>query len=286
MQSPLVTIGIPVYNVGRFIALTLKSVLAQTYTNFELIITDDGSTDNTVEIIRSFNDPRITLIVDGENHGISYRLNQQIDMAKGKIFVRMDGDDLMFPTRVEEEVSFLFAHPEIDVVGSTIVVIDDENRPIGFREYNTSGLSKQQLYKGTCFAHPTVCGRIEFFRLHHYDENYNGTEDHNLWIRGFRGSNYSSIKQPLMYYRDPCVLKLKTYLGRLKTLRRMYRDFMVKDRANTFLLRKLIIMSYIKTIISYMLTKCHFDSIMISRRNNGYVAPEYKNLIYKIIERQ
>lgn len=285
MQQPLVTIGIPVYNVGRFIGLTLKSVLAQTYTNFELIITDDGSTDNTVEVIRSFNDPRITLIVDGENHGISYRLNQQIDMAKGKYFVRMDGDDLMFPTRVEEEVSFLFAHPEIDVVGSSIVVIDDENRPIGFREYNTSGLSKQRLYKGTCFAHPTVCGRIEFFRLHHYDENYNGTEDHNLWIRGFRGSNYSSIKQPLMYYRDPCVFKLKTYLGRLKTLRRMYRDFMVKDRANTCLLRKLIIMSHIKTIISYMLAKFHLDSIMISRRNNGCVALEYKKLIYKIIER-
>ena len=83
MENILVTIGIPCYNVGRFIALSIKSVLAQTYTNFELIITDDGSTDNTVDEIRKFNDSRIKLIVDGENHGISYRLNQQIDMAKG-----------------------------------------------------------------------------------------------------------------------------------------------------------------------------------------------------------
>lgn len=87
-----------------------------------------------------------------------------------------------------------------------------------------------------------------------------------------------------MYYRDPYVFKLRTYLGRLKTLRRMYRDFIVKDKANTCLLRKLILMSHIKTIISYILAKCHLDSIMISKRNNDCVPLEYKNLLYKIIE--
>ena len=127
MNTPLVTIGIPCYNVGRFIALSIKSVLAQTYTNFELIITDDGSTDNTVDEIRKFNDSRIIMIVDGENHGISYRLNQQIDMAKGYIFIRMDGDDIMFPNRVEKQVKYLQEHPNIDVVGTGAVIIDDEN---------------------------------------------------------------------------------------------------------------------------------------------------------------
>lgn len=137
MENMFVTIGIPCYNVGRFIALSIKSVLAQTYTNFELIITDDGSTDNTIEEIRKFNDSRIKLIVDGENHGISYRLNQQIDMAKGDFFIRMDGDDIMFPNRVEEQVRFLYSHPNVDVVGSSIVVVDDETKIIGFRKYKT-----------------------------------------------------------------------------------------------------------------------------------------------------
>ena len=82
MNTPLVTIGIPVYNCKDYIALAVKSVLNQTYTNFELIITDDGSTDGTLDILKQFEDPRIILIVDGENHGISYRLNQQIDLAK------------------------------------------------------------------------------------------------------------------------------------------------------------------------------------------------------------
>ena len=124
-KEPLVTIGIPCYNVGRFIALSIRSVLMQTYTNFELIITDDGSTDNTVDEIRKFNDSRIKLSVDGENCGISYRLNQQIDMAKGNIFIRMDGDDIMFPNRVEEQVKYLQEHPNVDVIGAGAVIIDE-----------------------------------------------------------------------------------------------------------------------------------------------------------------
>lgn len=284
MNTPLVTIGIPCYNVGRFIALSIKSVLAQTYTNFELIITDDGSTDNTVDEIRKFNDSRIKLIVDGENHGISYRLNQQIDMAKGDFFIRMDGDDIMFPNRVEEQVRFLYSHPNVDVVGSSIVVVDDETKIIGFRKYNTCQLSKDKLYIGTCFAHPTVCGRINFFRKYYYDEAYNGAEDHNLWIRGFSGCNYSTIDFPLMFYRDPCVFKLNTYLSRMKILRRMYRDFIKSDNKNVSLLKKLIFKSYIKSVISFTLAKLHLDSLMIARRNQKNVDVKYQIVLDVILK--
>lgn len=284
MNTPLVTIGIPCYNVGRFIALSIKSVLMQTYTNLELIITDDGSTDNTVDEIRKFNDSRIKLIVDGENHGISYRLNQQIDMAKGDIFIRMDGDDIMFPNRVEEQVRFLYTHPNVDVVGSSIVVVDNDTKIIGFRKYNTCQLSKDKLYIGTCFAHPTVCGRIKFFKTYYYDEAYNGAEDHNLWIRGFTGCNYSTINSPLMFYRDPCIFKLNTYLGRMKTLRRMYSDFINSDYENVSLLKKLIAKSYIKTIISFTFAKLHLDSLMIARRNQKNVDARYQKVLDLILE--
>lgn len=95
-KVPLVTIGIPCYNVEQFIGFAVKSVLAQTYTNFELIITDDGSTDHTVDEIRKIQDSRIKFIVDGENHGISFRLNQQIDMAKGDFLFGWMGMILCF----------------------------------------------------------------------------------------------------------------------------------------------------------------------------------------------
>lgn len=80
-----VTVGIPVYNGARHIRHSIESVLNQTYTDFELIVTDDGSTDETLEVLKSFNDPRLKIISDGENHGISYRLNQQISLAGGGI---------------------------------------------------------------------------------------------------------------------------------------------------------------------------------------------------------
>lgn len=282
-MTPLVTIGIPTYNVGRFIALSIKSVLAQTYANFELIITDDGSIDNTVEEIRKFSDPRIKLIVDGENHGISFRLNQQIDMATGEIFVRMDGDDLMFPTRVEEQVKFLLDHPEVEVVGSEAVIIDDDNNVIGCRRIENNTKQLRELYAASFFMHPTVSGRTGFFRKNPYLSDYDGCEDHNLWIRGFSGNNYYILQQPLMFYRDPCVFKLKTYLFRMKTLRIMYSNYIDSDKENATYLRKLIYKIYIKTVFSYVLSKLGLDSVMISRRNQSCEITQYQSILNNVL---
>lgn len=280
----LVSIGIPTYNVGRFIALSLKSVLAQTYTNFELIITDDGSTDNTVEEIRKFNDPRIKLIVDGKNHGISYRLNQQIDMAKGEIFVRMDGDDLMFPTRLEEQVRYLLEHPDLDVVGSGAVIIDDDNNIIGQRQGCITAKKPEDVINSTPFIHPTVCGRIDFFRKYHYDETLCGVEDKDLWCRGLQDSKYDIIQKPLMFYRDPLKFKLKTYLGRKKKGR-----FQVIKRWSLFKSKtpaiRYIVDSLAKSICAYILCKLGKESRFIAKRNLvSQDLSEYNIIIERILK--
>src|SRR5690606_13478656 len=103
-DNVFVTMGMPVYNAEKFIKMAINSVLQQSHRNFELIITDDGSTDQSMDIVESFNDSRIVLIKDSNNKGISHRLNQQIDLAKGKYFLRMDSDDIMFPDRIEKEI--------------------------------------------------------------------------------------------------------------------------------------------------------------------------------------
>lgn len=261
-----VTIGIPTYNVGRFIGQTLKSVLQQTYTDFELIITDDGSTDNTVDEIKKFNDPRIKLIVDGENHGISYRLNQQIDLAKGKYFVRMDGDDLMFPDRVEKEVTYLERHPEVDVVGAGAVIIDDENNIIGIRQNTIKCKIPEDVINNTPFIHPTVCGKTEFFKKYKYDEELSGVEDKDLWCRGLVDSTYDVIPEFLMFYRDPLKFKLKTYLGRKKKGRKQvimrWRLFESKIPA-----LKYIVDSLVKSIGAWVLCKMGKESRFIAKRN-------------------
>lgn len=278
----LVTIGIPVYNVGQFIEQTLKSVLNQSYTNYELIITDDGSTDNTVEVIRSFGDPRITLIVDGENHGISYRLNQQIDLAKGKYFVRMDGDDLMFPDRVEKQVRYLEEHPDVDVVGAGAVIINDENQIIGLRINKIDCKKPIDAIKTIPFIHPTVTGKIEFFRIHKYDEELSGVEDKDLWCRGVVDSVYDMMPEPLLFYRDPLKFKLKTYLNRkLKGRKQVILRWNMFD--NKMPAIKYIIDSYIKSVGACVLSKLGAESRFIANRNVNYdEASKYYSILQNL----
>ena len=266
MEQPFVTIGIPVYNVGQFIGLTLKSVLSQTFTNFELIITDDGSTDNTVEIIRLFKDPRIRLFADGENRGISYRLNQQIDLAKGKYYVRMDGDDVMFPNRVEKEVYYLEEHPEVDVVGTGAVIIDEDNNIIGQRSSQVNCTRPEDVINNTPFIHPTVCGKIEYFRNYKYDEMLNGVEDKDLWCRGLVGSVYACIPEPLLFYRDPLKLKLSTYLSRQKKGRKQVflRWHLFNQKLPAI---KYVKDTYVKSIIAWVLCKLGAESLLVAKRN-------------------
>lgn len=264
-SSPLVTIGIPVYNCERYIRQSIMSVLKQSYTNFELIITDDGSTDNTVLEIKKFRDSRIHLIVDGENRGISYRLNQQIDVAKGEFFVRMDGDDLMFPYRIEKQINYLLKNPDVDVVGASAVVIDDDNSILGLRKSGNEFHSVRDVVFRSRYIHPTVTGRIEWFKKYRYKEEYNGSEDRNLWIRSFNDSTMYCLDEPLMFYRDAMNFKLKTYLFRMKQGRIMRMG--ERHIIGNALAIEYVIRNYIKTVIVYFVAKIGMGKIVVIKRN-------------------
>lgn len=185
----MVTIGLPVYNAEKWIGEAIESVLAQTYEDWKLFITDDGSSDRSVEIIKEYlKDDRIVLQVDGEHHGISYRLNQQVAMARGEYFARMDADDVMLPERLELQVKYLQEHPEVDVCGT------------GAGEWT--------------FIHPSVMGRTEWFREHPYRFECDGCEDWDLWLRTKNNSTFGFIDTPLIYYRQPEKFDKKKYIVR------------------------------------------------------------------------
>lgn len=281
---PLVTVGIPVFNGARFVKSAVMSVLKQTYPHFELIITDDGSSDNTVDIIRLLKDERIRLVADGVNRGISYRLNQQIDMAKGEIFVRMDADDLMFPHRIEEQVKYLQMHPDVDVVGSLAVVIDDENEILGMRGGNKIDYTLQKLFFSTRFIHPTVAGRTAWFRKWKYRESVSGCEDRDLWIRSFNKSKFADIDAPLMFYRDPLQFKLRTYLYRQRKILR--NSYMLRKYAGYSVLMSCIIKSIVSSSAACLLCILGKDKKMISRRNveisDNEVLNYYKAILIEL----
>lgn len=198
-NNPLVTVGLPVYNDENYVRLAIESIIKQTYKNWRAIIIDDGSTDNTLNIIKEYQaDGRITLI-SGENLGLVARLNQLIDLCETKYYFRMDSDDIMHPERLQMQVEIMETNPDIDVLGTNAFTIDENNYVIGIRaEYN----DKTFLKKVKSFIHPTVMGKTAWFKENPYDPDALRMEDVELWYRTSDKCNFMIITKPLFFYRE------------------------------------------------------------------------------------
>ena len=126
MNNPLISVLLPVYNEEKYISQSIESVLNQTYRNFELIIIDDGSTDNSIDIINSYNDPRIILLKNERNLHIAKSLNNGFQHASGDFIARIDGNDIAVNTRFEKQMHYLSNHPKCGVVFSPVLKIDED----------------------------------------------------------------------------------------------------------------------------------------------------------------
>ncbi|MCP9769393.1 glycosyltransferase family 2 protein [Lacihabitans sp. LS3-19] len=212
-KEPLVTIGLPCYNVERYVDFAINSIFKQTYKNWELLIIDDNSTDNTFLKLRKYKDDvRVKLIKDGKNEGLPKRLNQLIELSKGKYFIRMDADDIMDINRVQVQVEYLEGNPSIDVLGTEAYVIDNNNQIQGKRKtFELKDIKSAAMH--CAFIHPTVAGKLSWFKINKYNENCIRMEDYELWVRTIGNSNFFVLHVPLLYYREIGQKSLKKYLG-------------------------------------------------------------------------
>ncbi len=197
----LLTIGLPVYNAEAFLKDCISSILNQTYKDYELIIVDDGSTDNSISIIKQFDDPRIELIEDGKNKGLIERLNQISKMCETKYLARMDADDIMHFERLKTQMDILTSNPEIDVLGTNVYSIDSGNIIKGVRS-QFNGSEEVKIREVKSFVHPSIIGKSVWFKNNPYDKRALRIEDKELWYRTVNKSNFYCIKKPLLYYRE------------------------------------------------------------------------------------
>jgi len=201
-----ISIGIPFYNAEKYLEDAIRSVFAQTYEDWELILIDDGSTDDSLEIARSVNDPRVRVISDGQNRQLSYRLNQIIAEARYDLIGRMDADDLISPTRFEKQLAILNARPDIDLVTTGICSITNDNHPVGVRCGSPDNpITGQNLILGRCgVVHAAMLGRKSWFERNPYDELAVMTEDYELWLRSYANKDFKLhiLSEPLYYYRE------------------------------------------------------------------------------------
>jgi glycosyltransferase involved in cell wall biosynthesis len=202
-RAPLITVAMPIYNAGAYLRLAVISMIRQTFTDWELIIIDDGSTDGAVGSIQDLRDSRIRLLRDGSNRGLAARLNEAIDLARGRYLARMDHDDVSYPERLARQVAVLEQDTVIDLVAVRCVAIDADNELAGVLP---CALAHKDIcarpWQGFYLPHPTWMGRIEWFRRHRYaTPGPFFCEDQELLLRSYRGSRFATVPEVLFAYR-------------------------------------------------------------------------------------
>lgn len=201
--TPALTVAMPVYNAGPYLRQAVLSIINQTFTDWELLIIDDASTDGAIESIADIADARIRVVRNARNLGLAATLNIGIDLARGKYFARMDQDDVSYPDRLGRQVAMLDENPDIDLLAVRCVTIDAGNQLLGVVPY---AITHEEIcarpWRGFYLAHPTWMGRLEWFRRHRYGcPGPYLCEDQELLLRTYRVSRFAIVPEVLFAYR-------------------------------------------------------------------------------------
>jgi len=282
VKSPLVTVGIPFFNTEKWLLDAVRSVFAQSFDDWELILMDDGSTDGSVQIAQTIDDPRIRVYSDGQNLRLAERCNQMVRLARGKYVARFDADDMMHPERLQRQVAFLESNGSVDVLGTGAFILDRRGGVIGKRLPPPScapSLSPRRIP----FLHPTVMGRLTWFRQNPYDARLRGAQDMELWLRTGSYSRFANLAEPLYFYAEFESFSRKKYHSYWRDTWEVIRRHgpRLVGRVNT---HKEILKGYLKVAIYTGAYYCGLHEHLLRRRSLS-VLPEEKIAAEAILER-
>ena len=265
-QAVRVTVGIPFYNAESTLLEAIRSVFAQTLSDWELILLDDGSTDRSLKIAQSISDSRVTVRTSSSNQGLVWSLNEISQMARGEYLARMDADDLMHPQRLERQLQFLDTHPAVQVIGSGVYVIDAAGRPNGIRGQHPPDTAPASVLTRNLIIHPTITGRTAWFRSNPYDASYPRAEDHELWCRTCKQTSFGHIAEPLMLVRNAASGNVRKYAETCRSDRRIFRKY---GPAHLGRMRTAAMMAgaYAKPLVYALLTRMSLESRLLGLRN-------------------
>ena len=199
-----VSVLLPVYNAASTLKESINSVIEQTFSDWELIVINDGSIDNTEEIIKSYSDSRIKYVKNETNKGLIYTLNRGISLAKGKYIARMDADDICYFERFEKQVAFMDNNPDVIICGTQIEYFGTKSSNYKKLIFPLKDMQlKEMLATSTCFAHPSVMIKKSVLDDSGilYNMNYKNAEDYGLWVDLASYGKYANLKEVLLRYR-------------------------------------------------------------------------------------
>jgi len=248
----------------------VRSIFAQTLCDWELILIDDGSGDGSLRIARGIDDRRVRVVADGRNLRLAARLNQLARLARAPLLARMDADDLMHPDRLRLQVAAMEADPKIEVTGSSAVVVDSADRPLGVRGTRLPSSAAEVLRSGL-FVHPTVMFRTRWARAHPYSTGYPRAEDFELWARTARDASMLLLPQALLFYRDGAPLRIAAYAATQRSRRAVLRRYgprLMGTRETARLVAKTLLSEAALRVASAF----GRDEVLLARRNQPLSA--------------
>jgi glycosyltransferase involved in cell wall biosynthesis len=227
MTAPKVSVCIPVYNRAHYIKTAIDSILPQSFSDFELIAVDDGSSDASRDVVRSYADPRVRLECNPHNLGIPATRNRCLALARGEYTAILDSDDCAYPHRLARQVAFLERHPDHAVVGGWAAWMDDAGRSLGKikrRPIDSDAAAATTIFKSP-LQNSAVLGRTAILRRYGYREDYDLSSDFELWVRLSRNHKVSNLPEAVVRYRAHTGRTTQHYAERVVDRQRaIYRD--------------------------------------------------------------
>lgn len=234
-RVPLVSVILPCYNCEQTIREAIDSIIDQTYSNWKLIVCDDGSTDGTYAILQQYKEQlgdQMILLQNEKNSKIATTLNHCLAYAEGKYIARMDSDDRCRPLRFEKQVQYLEEHADVDCVGTGVEVFDEHG--IRGQRYIDQYPVKDTIFKKVPFAHPTIMMKAEAYQLldgYRVCRETLRAEDVDLWFRfwekGLKGYN---IQEILLDYRERCCDYCKRNMKAARGISKIKFHYLIKNR--------------------------------------------------------
>jgi len=260
-KDPRVTVLMSVYNGERYLNEAVDSILAQTFTDFEFLIIDDASTDCTPEILRGYDDPRIRIVTNEENLGLTKSLNRGLALAKGEYIARMDADDISVPERLEQQIYVLEKNSDIGVLGAAVQYIDECGKPLQILKWpQKDTLIKWKLCFMNPIAHPSaIIRRKLLIESGGYDEKITFAQDYDLWVRLSPATHFANHRDVLLYLR-----KTRDSISFTKYHEQKMFSHLISERA-------------INNIIGTPMSQSVVDCILNERINDSCTREDFQN---------
>lgn len=200
-RLPMISVVVPVHNGARWIGETLASLYAQSESDFEIVLVDDASSDELLQVLAEHPDPRLRITHLARNVGVSAARNHGIDLARGRYIAFCDADDLCLPDRFVRQLAFLKQHPDIGLCGSAFTTFDTADRETVFNSASSEEIRRTLMHRNS-FGLSTVMARADVLKAHRFDQSLNVAEDYELWTRlAGLGVQLANLPDSLVRYR-------------------------------------------------------------------------------------